>query len=237
MSMYFALKRTYKLLPQPMRHAMYRMTPDRLRQVRLNVVHHLEDGAVHDEIYDSTYYAEKVEPSIRASAATMAGSIVRDFAPRNVADVGCGTGTLLAALQERGVEVKGYEYSTAGIELCRGRGLDVTRFDIEHDPVPDERFDLVISTEVAEHLPESCADRYLDILTALSNTVVLTAATPGQPGNDHVNLQPNEYWIDKLADRGFPLDQETTSTWRETWKDRDVHWIYHHSIMVFRRSG
>ncbi|MES2659400.1 MAG: methyltransferase domain-containing protein [Verrucomicrobiota bacterium] len=235
MSLYFTLKKSYKVLPKGFRHALYLMTPDPLKKLRSRVVEGMEDGANHDEIYDSTYYAEKVEPSIQLSAEQMADTIIRDFSPRTIADMGCGTGTLLAALRERGAEVQGFEYSAAALKICHERGLDVVRYDIEGDPVPTARVDLVISTEVAEHLPESCADKYLEILTTLAPTVILTAATPGQPGNDHVNLQPNEYWIDKLEKLGFTFDAATTRTWRSEWEVNDVHWIYYHSIMVFQR--
>jgi hypothetical protein len=51
-----------------------------------------------------------------------------------------------------------------------------------------------------------------------------------------VNLQPNEYWIEKLEERGFTYDKEMTQAWRSEWKANDVHWIYHHSIMIFKRD-
>lgn len=236
MSFYFTLKKSYKFLPRSLRHALYEITPPALKRLRTRIVVELEDGAAHDEIYDSTYYAEKVEPTIQLSANGMADTIMRDLAPRTIADVGCGTGTLMAALQARGARVQGFEYSAAALKICRERGLDVAKFDIESDPIPTARVDLVISTEVAEHLPETCADKYLDILTSLSSTIALTAATPDQPGNDHVNLQPNEYWIAKLANRGFAFDPTKTQAWRSEWEANAVHWIYHHSLMLFHRN-
>jgi SAM-dependent methyltransferase len=154
------------------------MTPGPLKKLRSRFLEGMEDGADHDEIYDSTYYAEKVEPSIQLSAGQMADSILRDLAPEFIADVGCGTGALLAALQKRGAEFLGFEYSAAALKLCHERGLDVVKYDIEADPIPSARVDVVISTEVAEHLPESCADKYLEILSTLAPTIILTAPPP-----------------------------------------------------------
>ncbi len=74
----------------------------------------------HDEIYDEKYYSEIIEPLMLKSAAVMAESIVSEFHPSFVVDVGCGTGELLRQLKERGVQVAGYEKS-AGRHQARAR--------------------------------------------------------------------------------------------------------------------
>jgi len=60
----------------------------------------------HDLIYDEAYYLNTVEPSAAKGASVMALAIVRDIFPRNVIDVGCGTGALLAALREQGCSMR-----------------------------------------------------------------------------------------------------------------------------------
>jgi hypothetical protein len=52
---------------------------------------------------------------------------------------------------------------------------------------------MVTSFEVAEHIPERLEDRYVDMLCLLGNLIVISAATPGQGGMDHVNEQPHAY--------------------------------------------
>src|SRR5262245_28678594 len=59
----------------------------------------------HDWIYDSDYYDKTVEGPAARSAGRIADSILSDFKPANLIDVGCGTGALLEALRERGCEV------------------------------------------------------------------------------------------------------------------------------------
>ena len=142
----------------------------------------------------------------------------------------------MAVLRERGVKVQGFEYSDAALDICRDRGLTTTKLDIEHDPFPDLRVDVVISTEVAEHLPESCADRFVSLLLSLSSTVVLTAAVPGVCGTDHVNEQPNEYWIRKFEARGYRFDDHLAQTWRNEWSRKGVAACFASSVMVFRAS-
>jgi cyclopropane fatty-acyl-phospholipid synthase-like methyltransferase len=190
----------------------------------------------HEQIYDREYY-KFIESTALSSREAMVQSIVRDLAPRHVLDVGCGTGALLDALRGRNVQAAGLEYSSAGLAYCRKRGLNVLKFDIgrHHVPTHLQRRDLVISFEVAEHLPASLADRFVDLLTSAGNVIVLSAATPGQGGTDHQNEQPHEYWIEKMAARGFRLDGELTQRWRAEWQGKTATW-YHANVMVFRRA-
>jgi SAM-dependent methyltransferase len=193
----------------------------------------------HDLIYDADYYERTVAGPAAESAQTIAASIVSGFAPKVVFDVGCGTGALLAALARQGCTVFGVEYSKAALAYCHGLGLDVTRFDIENDPYDDSRrFDVAVSIEVAEHLPDPSADRYVDLLARADRAVVFTAATPGQGGNDHVNEQPPEYWVAKFRVRGFHLDEGLTNAWRDRWsRSGCVREWYYRNLMVFRRAG
>lgn len=72
--------------------------------------------------------------------------------PRLILDAGCGTGGTLAHLQGMG-ELWGCDVAPEALKECRGRGFE----NIRHSPVetldfPDERFDVVISCDVLEHI-------------------------------------------------------------------------------------
>ena len=90
-------------------------------------------------------------------SAEVALQTVRD--PSAVLDVGCGTGALLRALGDRlpaTVELMGVDPAPTMIEVGRAvvRGRSNVRLEIasaEQLPVPDERFDLVISTVSFHH--------------------------------------------------------------------------------------
>lgn len=191
----------------------------------------------HDWIYDSDYFNETVEGPAARSAGHIADSILSECKAASLVDVGCGTGALLDALRQRGCEVFGLEYAEAALEYCRGRGLDVEKFDLEREVFNRNRsFDVAVSMEVAEHLPETVADRYVDLLARLAPVVVLTAAPPGQGGADHINEQPPSYWIGKFQQRGFEYVDDVTQRWRETWKATgDVTDWYYQNLMIFRR--
>ena len=192
----------------------------------------------HDGIYNTDFFDRDVEGPAARSAQRIAQSIINDFRVTRVVDVGCGTGALLEALRDMGCEVFGLEYAKAALKYCRARRLNVAKFDLERNIFNDNRtFDIAVSMEVAEHLPETVADRYLDLLTQLSSIVIFTAAPPGQGGTNHVNEQPPSYWIDKYQQRGFEHAEDISKRWRETWKaSGDVQSWYYQNLMIFRRT-
>lgn len=222
----------FHLVPKGVRRTLRRVAGDRLSN-------RISSGLKrHDSIYNTDYFAGIEETAVR-SAAPMAESIIEYFEPASVLDIGCGTGALLHELRERGATVRGLEYSDAALAYCRRRGLDVAKFDLESPeaPLPGEVFDLAVSMEVAEHLPEKVADRFVDLLCQTAPQVVFTAATPGQGGADHVNEQPHQYWIDKFGARGYRFLPKPSLEFRSAWEHQDVAPWYVHNLMLFSRSS
>lgn len=240
MTLYGICKSAYRsVTTKAARDWVFEHTPGFLQPLRTKLIRGLEKTARHDEIYDPSYYAGLIDPTMQSSAEAMAKSIQTDLNPNSVIDLGCGTGVLLQTLKSKGMATFGFEYASAAIETCRSRGLDVQRFDIERDPFPDKHASVAISTEVAEHLPSQCADRFVDLLCHMAPTVVLTAATPGSDaavhGADHVNEQPNEYWIAKFVARGYQFEQDKSMQWRKDWAAAGVAHCFNHSLMIFRK--
>jgi SAM-dependent methyltransferase len=124
----------------------------------------------------------------------------------SVLDLGCGRGVWLARWLQRGAtDVQGVDGP-----YVDGRKLHVpTSCFVAHDLVRPltlaRRFDLVESLEVAEHLPESAADVFIDNLVRHGQLILFSAATPGQGGENHINEQPWEYWRQKFSARGYDV--------------------------------
>jgi len=236
MSVYGRVKAVYRrIVPGSLRQ--YAGSPGSPFRRPLNwVKKQLERGARDQEIYDRDYFQGPIEQMMTNSAPVMAESIVERFHPGTVVDVGCGTGALLEQLRRRGISCTGLENADAAIAIARERGLTIIKFDLEQTTGVPLTSDLVISTEVAEHLPARFADPFVDRLCSISEVVLMTAATPGQGGTDHVNEQPNAYWIEKFAARGYEHQVELSESVRQEWQSRRVTEFYWRNLMVFRRA-
>jgi SAM-dependent methyltransferase len=71
-----------------------------------------------------------------------------------ILDAGCGTGRNLMELAELG-PAEGVDISPHAVEFCQRRGLDgVQLAPLEDLPFEDGRFDLLVATDVIEHLPD-----------------------------------------------------------------------------------
>jgi SAM-dependent methyltransferase len=221
------------LLSRRARRVIWRATPHPLQRLRGRIIGNLESRAHHDEVYDADYFEHFVEPTMARSCDAIARSIVDEYDPEVVVDVGCGTGLLLRSLKAAGVTVLGLENAEAAISVCRQRGIAVEKFDIEREHARGWKADVAVSTEVAEHLPPSCADRFVDLLTSIAKTVVLSAALPGSGGTDHVNEQPNEYWIRRMRSRGYFFDRTLSEQWRRRWRDAGVAGCFARTVMIF----
>lgn len=74
-----------------------------------------------------------------------------------VLDAGCGTGRNLMEFQSLG-PAEGVDLSQQAVEFCHRRGLDgVRQGSIEELPYEDGRFQLLVATDVIEHLPDDGA--------------------------------------------------------------------------------
>ncbi|MDA1316109.1 MAG: class I SAM-dependent methyltransferase [Acidobacteria bacterium] len=156
--------------------------------------------------------------------------LVESLRPSSVVDVGCGSGTWLRAFDELGV------HDLLGIDGHLGSDvLDISRKQYhQHDlrgPIRlQRRFDLVMSLEVAEHLPPASARGFVESLASLGDIVAFSAAVPGQGGTQHVNEQWPEYWSALFDEQGYRAFDCFRSRF---WLDERIAWWYRQNLFLY----
>ncbi|NEA39815.1 class I SAM-dependent methyltransferase [Streptomyces sp. SID11385] len=85
-------------------------------------------------------------------------ALAGDVADRRILDAGCGSGSLFAALRDRGARVSGFDASAEMLRLARqrlGDGADLQVTDLADPlPYPDGTFDDVVASLVLHYLED-----------------------------------------------------------------------------------
>lgn len=139
--------------------------------------------------YNKQFFEHQKNMSI-LSAKEVVPLIINVLDPKSVVDLGCGTGTWLSVFFESGIS------DILGIDGPWARNVQKlipeTKFvysDLSEPIQIEKKFDLAISLEVAEHLPEEKADQFIKSLTGLSPVVLFAAAIPGQGGTNIILMK------------------------------------------------
>jgi SAM-dependent methyltransferase len=133
--------------------------------------------------------------------------------PGSVCDLGCGNAYILAWLAARSVRVQGVDSSQSILHFVDPAIRDrILIRDLSRRQTLGQ-FDLVICTEVAEHLPKRSSRVLVGNVARHAGThVFFSAAQPGQWGVGHINCQPREYWISLFVEHGLLYDTSATRT-------------------------
>lgn len=156
--------------------------------------------------YPEAFYANRDQRSKQSAEAIL--RLALEVLPQtgSAVDFGCGVGTWLAVVRSLGVgRIQGYEGAWLNQELLEipADSFATRDFSGPINTCCDRRFDLAMSLEVAEHLPEANAASFVNLLTNSADFVLFSAAVPGQGGKGHVNEQWPDYWAALFAGHGY----------------------------------
>jgi SAM-dependent methyltransferase len=194
------------------------------------VTHAPADARPQDHAYDGAFFDYISEGSAR-SARRIAPLLIALASPRTVLDVGCGAG---AWLREWGrLDLDDWMGLDGDYVEAKSLLIPAARFhrqDLSQPFALGRRFDLVYSFEVAEHIPASSADTFVDNLIGHGDLIAFSAATPGQGGEFHVNEQPYDYWRAKFLSRGYQCFDAVRP---QILADREIEPWYRYNMLLF----
>lgn len=187
-------------------------------------------------ITEQTYKHNEKEHNVNA-AAEIVPYLIELFQPKSILDVGCGIGTWLHQFKKEGIKnILGVDIPFVDKNLLL-KYLNETEFkavDLSRPFSLGAKFDLVISLEVAEHLPESSALEFVHSLTRHSDVIIFSAAIPYQEGQNHLNEQWPEYWQTIFNKFGYVAYDFIRDAF---WDNEKVDIWYRQNIMLYAKPG
>lgn len=148
--------------------------------------------------------------------------------PHNVLDIGCGPGHFVESMRDIGIDA-------VGIDIDERIGDKPYLF---REDILSTKFvaDVCICLEVVEHIHEDHAE---NIITAISgmftDTLIFTAAQPGQGGVGHINCQYPIYWHEKFIKNNCVRNTLMEDLLRYYCKQgRYMGWFYN-NLLVYNK--
>jgi SAM-dependent methyltransferase len=183
-----------------------------------------------DASYTSEFY-KKMSGLSYLSATNVLPVLFERLKPKSIIDVGCGTGTWMAAAKRLGVPfVAGIEGPWLTKEDLFRPDIEIAIQDLEKPLAVDQRFDLCMCLEVAEHLSPERAGSLIADICRIADAAFFSAAIPQQTGRHHINCRWQTYWADLFAQQGrIAVDVIR----QRFWGKRDVAWWYQQNALLY----
>ncbi|MCC7402328.1 MAG: methyltransferase domain-containing protein [Chitinophagaceae bacterium] len=181
--------------------------------------------------YTNEFYSGQEEGSY-TSAQEILKYVNEVFHPNSVVDIGCGVGYWLKVWKEEfGItDIFGVEGPYVSKSLLKIPEEFVLFKDLKQPFELNRKFDLAMSLEVAEHLPETSADDFVRSITHLSDVILFSAAIVGQEGTYHINEQLPEYWARKFENLGYTTVDYLRP---KIWVNEKIEWWYRQNVLIY----
>ena len=123
---------------------------------------------------------------------------IMKLSPTSVLDVGCGRGFLVRKLNDYGVYTLGVDFSDYAVKKKLSDAVFLA--DAKKIPFGGKSFDLVVSTDFFEHIPEEDIDKVYSEMKRVSNRVAARIAMlPESPkvNEYHLTIRDRGWWLNK----------------------------------------
>ena len=130
---------------------------------------------------------------------------IKSLNPESVLDAGCAYGFLVKRLNDAGIPAEGFDVSTFAYKMRATDRVQVASA-LDLSCYKDKQFDLVVSIELLEHIPEAYTDQALSELTRVSKRGVHWIAYKEvddlfkTQDITHVNIKPYVWWQEKVME-------------------------------------
>lgn len=159
--------------------------------------------------------------------------ILEHFSPQSVIDVGCWLWTFVKVLQDKWIDA----YGVDGARVEQDKLFIDQEYFIERDlekyQTFEQRYDLALSLEVAEHLSDKSAKDFVKTLTSSSDYIVFSAALPNQWWQNHLNEQKPEYREKIFNDEGYIFYDVFRHVF---WNNPDIFWRYKQNMFLVAKQ-
>jgi len=180
-------------------------------------------------LYPAGFYEDRRAHTVHAARRLLA-ALPPSLLRASVADIGCGTGTWLAAALADGAETAfGIEGDWVTPAMLDDARIAFAPQDLEQR-FSGPRVDLAMSLEVAEHLSPERAVSFVADLVALAPAVLFSAALPGQGGVGHRNEQWQSWWAELFATHGYLAYDVIRPV---IWSDEDIPAWYRQNAVLY----
>lgn len=191
----------------------------------------------------------EVDPAFAARARFILQR-VQSLQPKNILDAGCGRGFYSSSFCEfsfvkkiTGIDLR-EKYLVKARKFFTDKRLTFQQADIYQLPFKPESFDLIVSSEVMEHLPDDVAAlKALYKLTKKGGTLIISVPNANYPflwdplnwileKVFHTHINKDMWWLAGIwADhvRLYTLEQITSAAKKAGWKVVNTKSVTHYS--------
>lgn len=162
-----------------------------------------------DTAYNKSFFKNRHKLSWRVPV--VCNAITNSFPYlSSIIDFGCGIGEYVNGFLQRGIDALGVEGTVNCIDkiVCPADRIKIS--DLRTIINFDRRYDLAVCFEVVEHIEDEYVPNLIANFNNASDSVLISAAPPGQGGHYHVNCQSKQYWIDAMKKADYKFNSDMT---------------------------